>query len=101
MSVLFNKENNEMIVNCRCGCENSIHLRIDREDPDDVFCLMTFLSGNWYTEQDKKVLRIWKTKLKKIWAILRNKDYYYSELFMTKDEFAQFKEFVVGIDNAN
>ena len=32
-----------------------------------------------------------KTKLKKIWAIIRNKDFYYSEIIMSKEEFDKFR----------
>ena len=85
MSVLFNKDKNELIVNCRCGCEDSVHIRIDTEDPD-WYAFMTYMNGSFYTGISDK--------LKKIWAIIRNKDYYYSDICMTKEEFEEFKAFV-------
>ena len=33
-------------------------------------------------------------KLKKIWAIISNKDFYYSDIVLTKDDFKEFKEWV-------
>lgn len=33
-------------------------------------------------------------KLKKIWAIICNKDFYYSDIVLTKDDFKEFKEWV-------
>jgi len=95
MSILFNKDRSEMIVSCKCGCEDSVHIRIDKDDPD-TFAIVTYLNGNFYSEQNEKVFRIIGEKLKKIWAIIRNKDYYYSDILMSKSEWEEFVEFVNG-----
>ena len=97
MGVLYNKKETQLFLTCKCGCEEGIHFRIDKEDPDLYFMGMV-LNGNFYTEQGENIFSIWKKKIRKIWAILRNKDFYYSEIFMNKKEFEEFKSWISGID---
>lgn len=40
-----------------------------------------------------------KTKLKKIWAIIRNKDFRYSEIVMSKEEFDKFRKALNKVDS--
>jgi len=92
MSILKNET--EVIINCICGCDDSIHIKIDKED-DDCYCIITYLNGNFYRDQNS----IWNTivkKIKKIWAIIRNKDYYYSDIILDAEEFEEFKDFING-----
>ena len=85
MAVLNNLMDDELVINCKCGCDEGIHIKIDCDDPDD-YALMTFTNGNFYKEQGSGFL----SKLKKIWAIIRNKDFYYSDIRMTKEDLYQF-----------
>lgn len=39
--------------------------------------------------------------MKKIWAIIRNKDYYYSEICMTRKDFETFREYINEVDGSN
>ena len=96
MAVFFNKDRNELIVNCKCGCEDSVHIRIDTNDYD-YYAIWTYMNGNFYTDQNDKVFRTIGRKLKKIWAIIRNKDYYYSDVVMNKADFEEFREFVNSV----
>lgn len=96
MAVLFNKDRNELIVSCKCGCEDSVHMRIDTNDYD-YYAIWTYMNGNFYTDQNSTVFRTIGKKLKKIWAIIRNKDYYYSDVVMNKKEFTEFVEFVNSV----
>lgn len=89
MAVLKSTNNSELIVSCCCGCDNSIHISVNNF-PDDSYALMTYMNGNFYSEQKYPVIE----KIKKIWAIVRNKDYFYSDIRMTKDEFAEFRTWV-------
>ena len=96
MSVLTNKNQTELIVTCHCGCEESVHIRIDKEDYDN-YAITSFMNGNWYRDQNDRVIKtIWR-KLKKIWSIIRNKDFYYSEITMNKNEFEEFKKYINSI----
>ena len=47
------------------------------------------LSGNWYKEQAGFI-----KKLKKIWAIIRNKDFYYSEIILNKKDWEEYKKWI-------
>ena len=88
MAVFKNFKDDELIVSCKCGCDKGIHLKIhDYEDGDYAF--LTYTNGNFYIQQ-----RPFFEKLKKIWAIICNKDFYYSDVVMTKDDFKEFKEWV-------
>lgn len=53
MSVLLSKNQKELILSCNCGCNNGLHIKIEKEDPE-YFCYTSYLSGNWYRDQDKK-----------------------------------------------
>ena len=73
MAVFKNFKDDELIVSCKCGCDEGIHFKIhDYEDGDYAFF----------------------EKLKKIWAIIRNKDFYYSDIVLTKEDFKEFKKWV-------
>lgn len=89
MAVFKNFKDDELIVSCKCGCDEGIHLKIyDYKDGDYAF--LTYTNGNFYTQQRTPFFE----KLKKIWAIIRNKDFYYSDIVFTKDDFNKFKEWI-------
>lgn len=56
---------------------------------DGDYAFLSYTNGNFYTQQ-----RPFFEKLKKIWAIIWNKDFYYSDIVLTKDDFKEFKEWV-------
>lgn len=99
MSILRSDDGKELIVTCHCGCDEGIRIRIERDhyermDPQkDHFAFVNCLSNNFYTEQETAWSRI-KLKMKKILAILRNKDYYYSDIVMTYEEAKMFKDYI-------
>lgn len=99
MSVILGTTENtkELIVSCRDGCDNGIRIKIDHDiiegtDYED-YAFLTYQSGNWYREQGG-VFRCLAEKCKKIWKIIRNKDFYYSEICMSKEDFKRFKEYI-------
>ena len=96
MAVLKNTDGTEMLVDCNCGCDNGIRFRIDKED-FDYYCFMSYTNGKFYAEQGETMWHIFCKKLKKIWAIIRNKDFYYTEMMLTKDEFNEFKEYINNV----
>ena len=97
MAVLKNKDGKELYVDCNCGCNEGIRFKVDKDDDFDYYCFMTYTNGNFYREQGETMWRVMRKKLEKIWAIIRNKDYYYSDIVMTKDEFEEFKEYINSI----
>lgn len=96
----FNKEKNAFYINCACGCEEALTFRIvppyDEKDTDYAF--ITYSRGSFYAEQNTILDRIYK-KLSRIWAIIRNKDYYYSDIILTKEDFNQFVDCLNGVKN--
>ena len=92
MAVFYNKEETELVVTCKDNCGEAAHIKIDMED-DDMYCLVSYMNGNFYKEQ-YGALDVLKLKCKKIWAIIRNKDHYYSDVIMSKDEFDTFKKYI-------
>ena len=77
MAVLKNFDGNELCVNCTCGCDEGIHIKIDKYNTFH-YALLAFTNGKFYAEQDFGFIK----KLKKIWAI------------MTENEFHQFKTWI-------
>ena len=96
MAVLKSKDGKEMLLDCHCGCDTGIRFRVDRYD-SDYYCIMTYTNGAFYRDQDDTLLKVLRKKLKKIWAIIRNKDFYYADVLMTKDEFDEFREYINSI----
>ena len=101
MSIFKNvNDETEMIVTCNCGCDEGLRFKVDKLD-HDCYCVMTYTNGAFYREQNDTVWKVISKKMKKIWAIIRNKDYYYSEIIMTKEEFNDFRRYLVTIENAD
>ena len=85
------------MVDCNCVCNNGFKIRVDQPD-DDMYVFLTYISGNFYNEQDYTFGRVFSKKLKKIWAIIRNKDYHYSEICMSKADFQEFQQYIKEIE---
>lgn len=82
MAVMRSKDNKDLVVDCSCGCDNGIRIRVDKED-EDMYFFLSYTSGNFYREQSDKLWCVIYYKLKKTWSIIRNKDYHYSDICMT------------------
>lgn len=93
MAVLKNKDGTELLVDCLCGCDDGVRLRIDKEDLE-WYCFMSYTNGAFYRDQNETWWRVFSKKLKKIWAIIRNKDYYYADIMMSKEEFEEFRQYI-------
>lgn len=98
MSIFKNiNDETEMIVNCNCGCDEGLRFKINKLDPE-YYCILTYTNGAFYRDQNDTVWKVISKKLKKILAIIRNKDYYYSEIIMTKEEFNDFRTYLIMVD---
>lgn len=102
MAVLKSDDGKDLIVTCECGCDEGIHIRIEKYhgvNPEtDSFAYATCLNSNWYRDQGKKMKYVIWDKLRKIWAIIRSKDFYYSEILMTRKDFETFREYINGVE---
>lgn len=95
--VLLSKDGNELVATCTCGCGDAVHLFLDEIDEDnDIFAYSAYLNGNWYSDQHG-AFRTFTMKCKKIWRIIRNKDHHYSEILMTEQDFATFRDYVNNV----
>lgn len=92
---MISEDKKDFVVTCKCGCNDTIHIKIDDTDKDyDSYAFITYMNGNWYRDQGDKIFTVIERKLKKIWAIIRNKDYCYSEILMSKNDFEKLKEHI-------
>lgn len=89
--IFKNQNGRELIVTYKCGEDEGLHIKIDKDDRNYMY--QYYLSGNFYTDQEG-VIRVIIKKIKKIWAIITNKDFYYAEIIMTKREFETYKEWL-------
>lgn len=101
MSVLRSKDGTELIVNCSCGCDEAFRIKVNHERDDDMYFVLTYTNSNFYREQNSGMFCALGKKLKKIWRIIRNKDFCYSEICMTKQDVAEFKEYFCSLDEKN
>lgn len=88
MATFKTSDNNQLIISCSCGCDEGLRVSIDN-DNDEIYCYQTYLSGNWSKEQ-----KGFLDKLKKIWRILINKDYFYSEICLSREDWEEYKKWV-------
>lgn len=70
MSVLMTKDKKELIVTCKCHCEQGFHICIDNED-DELYGFLCFMKGNFETESNLHFWRAYCIKMKKIWSKTR------------------------------
>ena len=89
--VYVTKENKDLIVTCKCGCEEGFHISVDQDA--DEFAIISCISGNYYREQ-YGVFGTLGRKLRHIWAVIRNREFICSEILLTKDEFEQYKDWI-------
>ena len=88
MAVMISNNKEDLVITCGCECDDAIHIKVNNQSEDtDYYMVQTYMNGNWYRDQDDGALRCIGRKLKKIWAIIRNKDYYYSEIIMSREDF--------------
>ena len=96
MSILKSQDGKELLVTCSCSCDSGVSIRMNSSkiSDNDTFAYCTILCGNWYQDQYQTIRDVLWQKMKKIWAIIRNKDYYYSEILMTRKDFETFREYI-------
>lgn len=93
MSVLMSKDKKEIIVTCKCGCMSSYHILIDDEDKEyGQYAFMCFMKSN--SDMEFGPLIAFKRKFRKIWSLIRNKDYCYSDTIMSLEDFEEFKRYI-------
>ena len=94
MAVLYSKDNKDLFIDCNCTCGEGVRIRV--VEKDDYFFLMSYVNNSFSIEQEQSCWKVFCKKIKKIWYIIRGKDYLYSEICMTKDEFEEFKNYITS-----
>lgn len=79
---------------CKCGCGNGIIIKAD--DDKDWGVSLQLVSDNFYTNQ-KNIHTMIKEKWKRLWSVLRNKEYCYFDILIEPSELKEFKEFVMRL----
>ena len=98
MPAFMTEDKRQLILDCKCGCDDAMKFIVDLEDADsDIIMFTTFLTGKWYAKQENFRSRF-MDKAKRIWRVLRNKDYCYAEQVLTKEDFRIFKEYINQFD---
>ena len=98
MSILRSKDGEELILDCNCGCDEGMRMRVNKWKDDNMFFIITYLSGHFAYLQGDNIFSVIKKKLKKIWCIITNKDYYYSEICMTREDVRALREYLEEIE---
>ena len=113
MAVLKSNDGHEFILDCNCGCDDGFKLKFtfdefdffkDAEDPNleellgTDMCYGSYTNSSFYSGQDTFFSKL-KVKLRKIIVIIRNKDYYYSEICMNVKDFIQYRKCINDIYN--
>ena len=96
MAFMVNRDGSEAYLDCNCGCDSGIRFRVDKSD-HDYYCIMSCTNGAFYREQNDTIFRVIGRKLKKIWSIIRNEDFYYSEIILNKEEFDDFRKYIESL----
>ena len=92
MAILKSKDGKELLVDCSCGCNEG--LRLSLRGDEDSYMYLSLVSGNFYRDQKSGAFHSIGRKLKKIWRIIRGKDYIYSEICLTKSELDELREYL-------
>ena len=90
------QNNDELVSYCSCGCQEGVHLKVTKDEDDGKNLYLSFVSDKFYSEQENSFSRL-KEKLRRIWYILRNKEYHYFEIIMNENDIQDFKDFVEKI----
>jgi hypothetical protein len=104
MTVLVNKDGNECTILCDCKCGAGLHIDLsfckDSRKTLDIEpeIYLSFISSNFYNEQCGHI-EIFKQRCKKIWTILRGKDYTYSDIILNVKDWKDIKDFMNNVNS--
>ena len=93
---MFIKNENEKycVLHCSCGCNSGVLLRAEKDE--DFGSSLSLVSDVYYTIQQTAWSKFTE-KCKRIWAIIRNKEYCYFDICIDNEDLKEFKAFVAEI----
>ena len=89
------EDKTNLILDCKCGCDDAIKFKVDADA--DIIMFATLLTSKFYSKQENFIRRF-ADKVKRIWGVIRNKDYCYGEVVLTKEDFRAFKNYINQFD---
>lgn len=101
MAVMISKDKKDLIVSCKCGCDAGIYFRLEHFDDPDSLMYMSVVNGNHSREQEMSFLGVISMKWRRIWAVIRNKEFYYSDICMSAEDVEVFKEYINSFPRQN
>ena len=88
--IYTNKENDELIISCDCGCGTGLLWQAKKFDDEAEQYFLCLTEHSWYAKQTGRV----KPYFKRLWNAIRGKEHYLTELVMTKYEVAEYADFL-------
>lgn len=93
--MIFQNEDDKVkvVINtCDCGCGSELHIQKFKDDCiEDTEYFLSLHSSKWFEEQVGIFEKI-GIRLKRIWYILRGKDYLFMDICMSSSDFNKFIE---------
>ena len=86
--IYTNKEKDEPIVICDCGCGSGLHWKASQWDDEDKQYFVSLIESSWDARQTGRA----KPYFKRLWKAIRGKEYYLTELVLTKEDVVEFDE---------
>lgn len=76
------KKEQDFYFYCTCGCNNGVVIKTETEG--DEVCL-SLVSDTFYSNQ-RGFFALLMEKLRRIWCIIRNNEYYYFDIILDKQQ---------------
>ena len=89
--VYQSKDHQSVFVNCSCGCGEGLEIRLNKYSQEEGDICISMVESKWYSEQIGGWAHL-KKKVKRLWRLVCNKDYYYSELILKNEQLTQLIE---------
>ena len=92
--IYTNRVKDEIIVNCDCGCSSGLHWKAIQWGDDGEQYFVSLTEDSWYSKQTGRI----KPYFKRLWKALLGKEYYLTELVLSKDDVAEFVVFLRSLE---
>lgn len=96
--LMKSEDGRQCAVYCSCGCDNGVVLKA-MFDGDSLYEL-SLVSDIWCVCREKYGIVRLIEKCKRIWRILRGKEYHYFNICISSEDMKEFKEFVASIQRS-
>lgn len=91
--IYTNITNDELIINCDCGCGSGLLWQAVKWDDDGAQYYISLIEHSWYGKQNGRM----RPYFKRLWKALRGKEYRLMEIVLSKSEAKEFDEFLCSL----